>query len=141
MGFLTDPNNYDACLSISALVLMAVIIIIYSSEEFSYGKQSRIFGGLIIVGTILNVMGLIHILWVNNRWMKDCLTYEMNCFVVMVEKVMSYLVAFFSILYLMAIFGMQLNKLWKKLVIILPTVFTILILLLGFFTDFFYYFD
>ena len=35
MEFLTDPNNYDACLSISALVLMVVIIIIHSSEEFS----------------------------------------------------------------------------------------------------------
>ena len=55
---------------------MAVIIIIYSSEEFSYGKQSRIFGVLIIVGTILNVMGLIHILWVNNRWMKDSLSMK-----------------------------------------------------------------
>ena len=141
MEFLTDPNNYDACLSISALVLMVVIIIIHSSEEFSYGKQSRIFGELVIVGTILNVMGLIHILWVNNRWMKDSLSYEINCFVVMVEKMMSYLIAFFSLLYLLAIFGIQLNKLWKKLVILLPTAFTILILLLGYLTDYFYYFD
>ena len=141
MEFLTDPNNYDACLSISALVLMVVIIIIHSSEEFSYGKQSRIFGELVIVGTILNVMGLIHILWVNNRWMKDSLSYEINCFVVMVEKMMSYLIAFFSLLYLLAIFGIQLNKLWKKLVILLPTVFTMLILLLGYLTDYFYYFD
>ena len=78
------------------IIFASILNISHSSEEFSYGKQSRIFGELVIVGTILNVMGLIHILWVNNRWMKDSLSYEINCFVVMVEKMMSYLVAFFS---------------------------------------------
>ena len=141
MGILTDPNNYDVCISISALVLMLVIIVIHSVGEFSYGKQSRNFGGLIIVATLLNVMGLIHILWIDDKEFREIFSYDMNCLVVVAEKVLSYLIAFFSMIYLMTLFGIQLNKLWKKLVIIVPSVFTALLLLSGIFTDFFYYFD
>lgn len=141
MEILTDPNNYDVCISISALVLMAVIIVIHLVGEFSYGKQSRIFGGLIIVATLMNVMGLIHVLWIDDKALRELLSYDMNCLVVIFEKVMSYLMGFFSIIYLMAIFGIQQNKFWKKLVIIVPSAFTILILLSGLFTEFFYYFD
>ena len=141
MEILTDPNNYDVCISISALVLMAVIIVIHLVGEFSYGKQSRIFGGLIIVATLLNVMGLIHVLWIDDKALRELLSYDMNCLVVIVEKVMSYLMGYFSIIYLMAIFGIQQNKFWKKLVIIVPSAFTTLILLSGLFTEFFYYFD
>ena len=141
MGILTDPNNYDVCISISALVLMLVIIVIHSVGEFSYGKQSRNFGGLIIVATLLNVMGLIHVLWIDDKEFREILSYDMNCLVVVAEKILSYLIAFFSMIYLMTLFGIQLNKLWKKLVIIVPSVFTALLLLSGIFTDFFYYFD
>ena len=101
MGILTDPNNYDVCISISALVLMVVIIVIHSVGEFSYGKQSRNFGGLIIVATLLNVMGLIHILWIDDKEFREIFSYDMNCLVVVAEKVLSYLIAFFSMIYLM----------------------------------------
>ena len=117
MEFLTDPNNYDVCISISALVLMAVIIIIHSSEEFSYGRQSRIFGELIVVATLLNIMGFLHVLWLDDKVFRGYIDYDLNCLIVITEKVMSYFMALFSSLYLMVIFGIQLNKPWKKFVI------------------------
>ena len=141
MEFLTDPNNYDVCISISALVLMAVIIIIHSSEEFSYGRQSRIFGELIVVATLLNIMGFLHVLWLDDKVFRGYIDYDLNCLIVITEKVMSYFMALFSSLYLMVIFGIQLNKPWKKFVIFFPTVVTTFILLSGLFTNFFYYFD
>ncbi|MBO4458169.1 MAG: EAL domain-containing protein [Butyrivibrio sp.] len=135
MELLTQPKNYDVCISISALVLMAVIVVIYSSEEYYHGKQSRIFGVLIAVGTLLNVMGLIHHLWINNEEVKNYITYDMNCLIVIVEKILTYLVGFFSIVYLMAIFRITPNKLWKKLLVIVPSVYTILVIMSGTFTD------
>jgi len=141
MEILTNSNSYDVSISLSALVLMAVIIIIHCSGEFFYRKQSRIFGELIFVATVLNLMGLLHILWIDNEDIRSYISYDMNCLIVIVEKVMSYFMAFFSILYVMSIFGIQMNRTWKKIVIIVPMAITTVIIMSGIFTERCYYFD
>ena len=91
---------------------MVVIVIIYSSEEYSHGKQSRIFGLLIAVSSILNVMGLVHHLWINNEEIRKYITYDMNCLITVMEKILTYLIGYFSMVYLMAIFRIEPKKLW-----------------------------
>ncbi|SFB74775.1 GGDEF domain-containing phosphodiesterase [Butyrivibrio sp. YAB3001] len=140
MEFLTNPQTYDICFSVASLVLIIVTLMIHLSEEKYFNKQRHIFGALVIDAFMLNIMGLFHNLYLYNDLAKEIIGYEANCLIVLVEKLFTYLVPYFSICYVMSIFQIESKSIRKKLLIVIPTMYSMIFYLVGYFTNIFFVF-
>ncbi|MCR4757654.1 MAG: EAL domain-containing protein [Butyrivibrio sp.] len=140
MEFLINPQHYNACFSVASLVLLVVILIIYLSEDYYYGKQSAIFGVLIFNGIVMNVMGLIHNLWSFGEG-GSFVSYDTNCAAQIIERFCIYIMAYYSMAYVLAIFHIDPPNLFRKLILVLPSAYPFMVIASGFFSDYFYSFD
>ena len=141
MRTLIYPPSYDVVFSFASLLLILVTLFIHISEENYYSKQRYIFGGIIAVALMINSMGFIHNMYLYNDTVKKIIGYDGNTYVVILEKAFTYIMPYVSIKYVMCIFQMEIDKLRKQLILILPMIYAIFFFASGLFTDFFYYFN
>lgn len=141
MELLTNPSSYEICFSIASLVLLLATFGIHLSEEKHFNAQGRVFGALIVDAIFLNIMGLTHSLYVYSDKVHNLLGEDVNCYVVLIEKMLAYLLPYFSICYVMTIFQVEMDNIIKKSVIVVPMAFTMFLFVIGFFTNVFYYYN
>ena len=141
MGVIISPETYNIVFSTASLLLICVILTIHLSEKSHYSRQKQIFGAVIIDAFILNAFGLLHNLWVYSDGFRQIVSFEMNTNFVVIEKVCSYLLSYFSMVYIMSIFRVDADNIIKKLMLVIPIGFAILFFLSGLATDYFFGFD
>ena len=141
MEILTNPQSYDIVFSIASLLLICVTFIIHISEENYYSKQRSIFGGIIAVAFMINLMGLLHNIYLFSDPVEKLIGYEVNRYVVIMEKIFTYILPFVSTRYVMSIFQIESQKSYKKLFLIVPMFYSVLFFFSGTFMDYFFYFD
>ena len=141
MEILTNPQSHDIVFSIASLLLICVTFIIHTSEENYYSKQRNIFGGIICVAFMINVMGLIHYIYLSIDPVEKMLGFEVNRYIVIIEKIFTYILPYVSTKYVMSIFQIEPAKYYRKVLLIAPMLFSILFFMTGVFTDYFFYFS
>ena len=141
MDIISKPQNYDISFSIASIVLILVTVAIHLTEERFNSKQRAFFGAIVADALIINIMGLLHNIWLSNDAFGTFVSYDTNKIIVICEKFATYFLPYFSIKYVMAIFNVESDKLWKNMILILPTLYSCYLILSGLFTTFFLYFD
>ena len=141
MNLLTNPQNYEICFTICSLMVLFVTVFVHVSEEHYYSRQSDIFGGLLFNAILMNVLGLIHKVWIQSDIVRHSVNYETVCVFGMLEKACIYVMPLLSILYCMAIFHIEPQTIYRKAIIVLPTLYSMVVVFSAVFTDYFYYFD
>ncbi len=141
MDISSSPQFGNICFNIAALALILVIMVIHITEESNVSLQKQIFGAIIVDAFLINLMGLIHNLWLYDDYVREIISYQTNSAVVITEKICSYIFACLSILYVMTIFRIKPESLFRKSLILVPTAYAVGVFLTGFLTDFFFYFD
>ena len=140
MELITSPQSYNICFLIASLLLIMVTYLIHASEDKVYNRQGHIFGALILDAFMLNLMGFVHNIYLYSDAAKNIIGYEENTYVVIAEKMFAHLLPYLSITYVMSIFQLNLDRLWKKAVMIFPVFYAIAVFAIGFFTNFYFYF-
>ncbi len=141
MSVITNPQNFNICFTIASLLLIFVTLIINSSEELYNNRQKRIFGMIIFDALIMNIAGLVHNLWIYSDHFREVISYETTCDIVILEKIATYFVAYLSMRYIMSIFRVDADTSFKKVIIFLPFLYSLLFWITGLFSDIFYTFD
>ncbi|MBQ7614871.1 MAG: EAL domain-containing protein [Butyrivibrio sp.] len=139
MGLITSPENYNIAFSIASLLLILVTYVIDRSEVAQNNRQKQIFGMIIFDALILNTAGLLHNVWLYSDAFRSVVSPEMNALFVITEKICSYLIAYFSMLYVMAIFRIEPNTIFKKALLIVPAIYCVIFFLSGVITEYFFY--
>ncbi|SCY08963.1 EAL domain-containing protein [Butyrivibrio sp. INlla14] len=140
MEILTNPQTYEPCFSIASLVLLFVTFGIHLSEEKHFNTQGRFFGALVVDAILLNLMGFLHTLYLYNDHAHLVIGTELNNFIVLTEKIAAHLIPLFAIRYVMSIFQIETDNILKKALLILPTVYSMIVFMVGFYTGFYFYF-
>ena len=140
MGLITSPKSYNIAFSIASLLLVLIVFFIDVSEEAHNNRQKQIFGMIILDALILNVAGLLHNVWIYTDGMNGFIAMDMNVVFVIAEKMCSYLIAYFSMLYVMAIFRIYPDNFFKKAILLLPALYCVCFFFSGLFTDYFFYY-
>ena len=141
MDLLANPKSYNIAFSVASLLLVAVTLVIDRSEEAHNNRQKQIFGMIIFDAAILCTAGFLHNIWVFDSNFHELVDPEMNIVFVLVEKICAYMIAYLSMLYVMAIFRIETNTLLKKAVIFLPAMYSVVVFLSGLFSDYYFYFS
>lgn len=140
MEILTHPKSYDIVFSIASLLLICVTFIIHISEENYYSKQRNIFGGIIALAFMINAMGLLHNIYTFSGPVEKLIGAEINKYIVIIEKIFTYILPYFSTRYLMSIFHVESPRSIQNIVLLTPMLYSILFFFTGTFTDYFFYF-
>lgn len=140
MEILTNPQTYEPCFSIASLVLLFVTFGIHLSEEKQFNTQGRLFGALVVDAILLNLMGFLHTLYLYNDHAHLVIGTELNSYIVLTEKIAAHLIPLFAIRYVMSIFQIETDNILKKALLILPTVYSMIVFMVGFYTGFYFYF-
>lgn len=141
MSLLANPKSYNIAFSVASLLLIAVTFVIDRSEEAHNNKQKQLFGMLIFDAAILCTAGLLHNIWVYDTHFQSFIDPDMNKTFVILEKICAYMIAYLSMLYVMAIFRIETNTLLKKAVLFIPAMYCVVVFLSGFFSDYYFYFS
>ena len=141
MEFIVNPQNNSVCFCIASLILIVVVIIIHASEEIYNNRQKQIFGMLISDALILNIAGLLHNIWLYSDAFRQVLSPAGNDGLVLAEKICSYILAYLSMIYIMTIFRIELDSAYRRIMLFVPTLFSVLFFLSGLITDFFFTFS
>ena len=141
MDLLLNPQNYEICFTISSIVVLLVTLIIHVSEEHYYGKQSDIFGGLIFNALLLNDLALIQKVWAQSPYVGRVISYEAVCVFAMLERACIYMTPLLCMRYVMALFHIEPDSMKRRLLLVLPTVYSMIFVFSVIFTEYFYYFD
>ena len=139
MVFGMDPYNYNIYFSIASLLIVLVAFVINASEETYDNRQKQIFGFIIADAVALNCAGLFHSMWMNIDVVNSAFSLEFNNMILVVEKLCAYTMAYLSMLYMLSIYRIELDKFWKKAVMFLPQMYVLIFFVSGFVSDFFYY--
>ncbi len=140
MTILEGTQSYDMWFSIASLVLVLVILLIHLSEDKHYSRQGHVFGALVFDVLLMDLMSLTHSMYANNGAFHAFLGPEGNRYVVFAEKVFIHFLPYIAIHYLLCIFLIELDSLVKRAVIIIPTLYSLALLVVGFFSDFVFYY-
>ncbi len=139
MVFGMDPYNYNIYFSIASLLIVLVAFVINASEETYDSRQKQIFGFIIADAVALNCAGLFHGMWMNIDVVNSAFSPEFNDMILVLEKLCAYTMAYLSMLYMLSIYRIELDKFWKKAVMFLPQMYVLIFFVSGFVSDFFYY--
>ncbi len=137
----SDPYNYNIYFSIASLLIILVALVIHASEDAYDNRQKQIFGVIIADAMVLNCAGLFHNLWLHVGIVNASVSIEINNTVVIVEKLAAYTMAYVSMLYMMSIYRIEMDKLYKKILLFIPEIYAIFFFMTGIITDYFYYFN
>ena len=141
MELITSPEHNSVCFCIASLLLIVVVLAIHLSEESQNNRQRQIFGMLIYDALILNLAGLVHNIWLYSDSFRQILSVLGNDYMVLIEKICSYLLAYFSMIYVMTIFRIEIDSYRKKIALFIPTLFSVLFFFSGLISDFFFTFS
>lgn len=141
MEILTNPQNHSIVFSIASLLLICVTFIIHISEENYYNKQRSVFGGIIGVAFMINIMGLLHNIFLSVGPVERFIGYDGNKYIVIAEKIFTYILPYFSIKYVMSIFKIEPGKSFRKILLLLPMLYSVFFFITGVFYDYFFYFS
>ena len=141
MNLLLNPQSYEICFTICSIVVLLVTLLINVSEEHYYGLQSDIFGGLIFNAFIMNILALVQKVWEQSEFVGNVVSYEAICVFAMLERACIYVTPLLSMLYVMALFHIEPNNIRRKMLLILPTLYSMAFVFSVIFTEYFYYFD
>lgn len=140
MELLLRPQYYNITFNTAALVLIAVTMMIHLSEEVHYSRQRHIYGAIIIDAFFINLMGILHEIYMTSDVSRMYMAPESNKYIVIAEKIFIYLLPYFSVKYVLAIFQIELDTFIKKAIIGIPTIYAVLFYISGFWSEFFFYF-
>ena len=141
MTLLTNPQNYEICFAICSMVVLLITVFVHLFGEHYYSRQNDIFGGLLFNAFCMNLLGLIHKVWIQSEFFKMFLSYQAACVLVILEKMCIYIMPLLSVLYGMAIFRIEFQSFVKKILIGIPTICSQVVIFSVIFTGFFYRFD
>ena len=141
MEVFVSPESYNIVFSVASLLVICITLAIHLSEESHYSRQRQIFGAVVVDALILNIFGLLHNLWVHSDGFRSLVSYEMNTNFVVVEKVCTDLLSYFSMIYVMSVFRVTAEGFFKKFLLTLPICYMIIFFLSGVATDYFFTFD
>jgi EAL domain-containing protein (putative c-di-GMP-specific phosphodiesterase class I) len=141
MVFGMDPYNYNIYFSIASLLIVLVAFVINASEEAYDNRQKQIFGFIIADAVLLNCAGLFHSVWMNVNVIHLAFSSDFNNTILVVEKLCAYTMAYLSMLYMLSIYRIEIDKFWKKAILFLPQLYMLIFFVSGFVSDFFYYID
>ncbi len=141
MDLIINPQTYNITFSIAALILILVTLAIHSVEESYFSRQKQAFGAVLFDGLVMNVLGLTHNLWLYTEPVREVITPEMNNFIVLFQKICTYLLAYLSLVYFMSIFRIEADTLIKKFLLSLPMLYSVMFFLNYLWNDFFFTFD
>lgn len=127
--------------NIAALVLVGVTLMMHMSEEVHYSRQRNVFGVIIADAFIINFLGLMHQFYLSNDMINAAIGPEGNRYLVIVEKIFTYLFPYFSVRYVLAIFQLDTEGIMKKSLLLAPTAYSVLAFLSGFWSDYYFTFD
>ena len=139
MGLLVNPKSYNIAFSIASLLLILVTFVIDRSEEANNNRQKQVFSMLIFDALIMNTAGLLHNIWVYSDVSSSVVDTDMNLVFIITEKICAYVISYLSMLYVLAIFRLDIDSPLKKIALFLPTFYCIIFFLSGLFSDYFYY--
>ena len=139
MVFGMNPYNYNIYFSIASLLIILVAFVINASEEVYDNRQKQIFGFIIADAFLLNCAGLFHSLWMNVDVIHSAFSPDFNDTILVVEKLCAYTMAYLSMLYMLSIYRIELDKFWQKAVLFLPQMYVLVFFVSGFVSDFFFY--
>ena len=141
MDIITNPQNYNICFSIASLLLLDIIFIVNATESGFVGRQKSIFTMLIIDAMVLNTAGLLHNLWISDQLFRSFVSEDMNNFFIIIEKMCSYFMGYLSMIYVIAIFRLELDATWKKVALALPVIYSLAFYPIGLVTGKLFYFE
>ena len=142
MEFITNPQSKDIVFSIASLVLVAITFLIHISEEKFYNRQGCVFGAFVSTALLVSILEIFHNAYLYDDAVKAVIGFEVNKYIVLVEKILIYFISYFSINYVMAIFQIEDDTFIKKAIILVPTLHSAIIFAFGFFENSpFFYFD
>ncbi len=139
MELLLRPQNYNITFNLASLMLISVTMLIHLSEEVRYSKQRHVFGAIVIDAFIINFLGLLHQIYLTSDGFRQLIGFEGNKYIVIAEKIFIYLLPYFSIKYVMAIFRIGTDKFYKNAFLVIPLIYSIVFYLSGFWTDYFFF--
>jgi EAL domain-containing protein (putative c-di-GMP-specific phosphodiesterase class I) len=123
------------------MVVLLITVLVHLFGEHYYSRQNDIFGGLLFNAFCMNLLGLIHKVWIQSDFLKMSLSYQAACVLVLLEKVCIYIMPLLSVLYGMAIFRIEFQSFVKKILIGIPAICSQVVIFSVIFTGFFYRFD
>ncbi len=141
MEFITSPDNYNICFNIASLLVLAVVAIIHAMEEAHNNKQKQIFGMIVCDAIIVSLCGFVYHIWLYTDFLKGSIPASMAGYLVLCEKMCSYILGYLSMIYVMTIFRIEYDSIWKRLPLVLPLVMFIGFFISGLITDYFFSFD
>ena len=141
MSLLTNPQNYEICFAICSMVVLLITVLVHLFGEHYYSRQNDIFGGLLFNAFCMNLLGLIHKVWIQSDFLKMSLSYQAACVLVMLEKACIYMIPLLSVLYGMTIFRIEFQSFSQKVILAIPTACSQVVVFSVIFTGFFYRFD
>ena len=137
MDAIMRPLSYDTVFSIASLVLIFVTFFIHMSEENYYNKQRYIFGGVILVGFMINSMGLLHNLYLNSDVVHKIIGSDGNFYIVILERTFIFIMPYVSTKYVLSIFQIEPDNMVRKLGFILPMFYALFVFTSVLYTDYF----
>ena len=137
MDAIMRPLSYDTVFSIASLVLIFVTFFIHMSEENYYNKQRYIFGGVILVGFMINSMGLLHNLYLNSDVVHKIIGSDGNFYIVILERTFIFIMPYVSTKYVLSIFQIEPDNMIKKLGLVLPMFYALFVFTSVLYTDYF----
>ena len=140
MEILNNPQTSEVCFSIAGLVLLAVTLLIHISEEKHFSMQGHIFGALVVDAILINVLDMSHNFYQYYPVLTEIIGEDVNKYLVFGEKIATHMLPYLSISYVMSIFQVETDRFYKKALIVVPTAISMLVLFVGYFTHYFFYF-
>ncbi len=121
-------------------MLIAVVLTINVVEDIYSNRQTQIFRVIIFDALIVNLSGLFHSLWRYTDF-RNLVSMDTNNSVVLLQKIFTYVLAYLSLLYVMAIFRVEADTVVKRVALILPAAFSVGFFLTGLVSDYFFTFN
>lgn len=121
-------------------MLIIVVLTINVVEDIYSNRQTQIFRVIIFDALVVNLSGLCHSLW-RYTPVRNLVSMDTNNSIVLLQKIFTYVLAYLSLLYVMAIFRVEADTLFKRIALLLPAAFSVGFFLTGLVSDFFFTFN
>ncbi|WP_051538196.1 EAL domain-containing protein [Butyrivibrio proteoclasticus] len=141
MEIFTNPQSYNITFTVSSLALLLVVLLIHLSEEDNYSKQRSNFGCIVFLAIFLNIMALVHNIYIYSTYGRIAISASVNSTCVILEKAATYMLAYFTMKYVMSIFHIEPKSEIRRIVLFAPTAYAMFFMFSGFISEYYFYFS
>ena len=133
-----NPLYYNLWFALCGLILNVVVVLVCRMERTLPTRQGRRFLALTGTITVLETLTVYHCLWLSVPFIHELVPFETEMIITTVEKLLMLTTPFLTMLYIMEIFQVRLEKTGTALLIILPQALSYLLVLSGIFSSVFF---